>query len=184
MHARPFNRLPSRMVYASNSKSFSQRFSARLADSDPARRVTARAALQRRKAACSASVGWTSSRPRSTAAGTLQLCARWFVCYPVELVRIKFPRRSPGRRITPEARALDSRPSTAGRASTPQSGRALPPLSCRAQYQKKTGNDVTRHGHGPSFNDGNQLPETREDSDVTHLLGSRALLTHTPPARR
>ena len=33
------------------------------------------------------------------------LCA--FVLYPVELVQIKFPRRSPGRRITPEARALD-----------------------------------------------------------------------------
>ncbi len=33
------------------------------------------------------------------------LCA--FVCYPVELVQIKFPRRLPDRRITPEARALD-----------------------------------------------------------------------------
>ena len=68
------------------------------------------------------------------------LCA--FVCYPVELVQIKFPRRSPGRRITPEARALASRPPTAGRASTPQSGRTLPPLSCRAQSRKKTGRDV------------------------------------------
>jgi len=110
------------------------------------------------------------------------LCA--FVCYPVELVQIKFPRRSPGRRITPEARALASRPPTAGRASTPQSGRTLPPLSCRAQYRKKTGRDVTRHGRDPRFNDGNQLPEAREDSDGTHELGSRARLTLKPPARR
>ncbi len=107
-----------------------------------------------------------------------------FVCYPVELVQIKFPRRSPGRRITPEARALDSRPPTAGRASKPQSGRTLPPLSCRAQNRKKSGNDVTRQGHDPSFNDGNQLPETREDSHGTHVPGSRALLTQTPPACR
>ena len=103
------------------------------------------------------------------------LCA--FVCYPVELVQIKFPRRSPGRRITPEARALASRPPTAGRASTQQSGRTLPPLSCRAQSRKKTGHDVTRHGRDPRFNDGNQLPEAREDSDGTHVLGIESRIT-------
>ncbi len=86
-----------------------------------------RAALQRRKAACS--VGWTSSRPRSTAAGTLQLGVRSSAT-PSSLFKsnvqikfvqikfqIKFPRWSPGRRITPEAQALASRPPTAGRAS-------------------------------------------------------------------
>ncbi len=36
---------------------------------------------------------------------------------------------------------------------------------------------------GPRLNDGNQLPETREDSDGTHVPGSRARLTHIPPAR-
>jgi hypothetical protein len=51
------------------------------------------------------------------------LCA--FVCHPIEFEHTKLPRRLQGPRITPEARAPDSRPPTAGRASTPQSGRTL-----------------------------------------------------------
>ncbi len=173
--------------YSSNSKSFCQRFFGRIV-----RLGSRRAGRQLR------------NHPGSPAAadseGSLfcgldfkspKIDCRWnsaavcaFVCYPVEFEHTKLLRRLPGPRITPEARAPESRPPTAGRASTPQSGRTPPPLSCRAQYRKKTGNDVTRQSHAPRFNDGNQPPETREDSDGTHVLGSRALLTQMPPARR
>ncbi len=50
------------------------------------------------------------------------------------------------------------------------------------QYRNKDGNHATSESHAPCFNHGNQLQEPREDSDGTHLLGSRALLTqcHRP----
>ena len=127
------------------------------------------------------------------------LCA--FVCYPVELVQIKFPRRSPGRRITPEARALASRPPTAGRASTPQSGRTLPPLSCRGRRraltlrvmaatcastmatncrkQGKTRMGLTNSDHGPGSLS-SRRPADETPTKPAYLLGQPSPGTRAP----
>ncbi len=87
LHARPFNRRPSPQEYASNSKSFSQRFSARYADSDPARQQgdsPGPAARERRKAAAMMFCGLDFKSPKIDCRwNSAALCA--FVCYPVEL---------------------------------------------------------------------------------------------------
>jgi len=189
----------------SNSKSLSQRFFGKIGRLGSRQQGdssgTPRAALQRRKAAWS--VGWTSSRPRSTAAGTLQLCVRSSAT-PSSLFKSSFQdgrraegsHRKPGRSPVGHQRPAGRRHrSPVGRyrhsAAEPSLGRrramtlrvmaatraSTMATNCRKQGKTRMG--LTNSDHGPGSLS-SRRPADETPTKPAYLLGQPSPGTRAP----